>query len=203
MCPYGLNLIGKTLKNIVTLLTLAILSVIVTACTVGARSAAVDSTPTSDFSLKDFMGRWYEIARFDHSFERDMEYVTADYILQDDGTVEVINSGMRGGEAHTARGRAKTTDTPGRLRVSFFWIFYSDYNVLAMGDDGGWALVGSRSPKYLWILSRTRTSSREFSIRSLRRLPRADTTRRNLSTSSSGKDAISLRQMLRHVHIAL
>lgn len=87
MCPYGLNLIGKTLKNIVTLLTLAILSVIVTACTVGARSAAVDSTPTSDFSLKDFMGRWYEIARFDHSFERDMEYVTADYVLQDDGTV--------------------------------------------------------------------------------------------------------------------
>ncbi|OKY98002.1 MAG: hypothetical protein BHV65_07850 [Alistipes sp. 58_9_plus] len=62
---------------------------------------------------------------------------------------------MRGGEAHTARGRAKTTDTPGRLRVSFFWIFYSDYNVLAMGDNGGWALVGSRSPKYLWILSRT------------------------------------------------
>lgn len=155
MCPYGLNLIGKTLKNIVTLLTLAILSVIVTACTVGARSAAVDSTPTSDFSLKDFMGRWYEIARFDHSFERDMEYVTADYVLQDDGTVEVINSGMRGGEAHTARGRAKTTDTPGRLRASFFWIFYSDYNVLAMGDNGGWALVGSRSPKYLWILSRT------------------------------------------------
>ncbi len=62
---------------------------------------------------------------------------------------------QRGGEQHTARGRAKATDTPGQLRVSFFWIFYSDYNVLAMGDNGGWALVGSRSPKYLWILSRT------------------------------------------------
>lgn len=101
------------------------------------------------------MGRWYEIARFDHSFERGMEYVTADYTLLDDGTVEVVNSGMRGGEPHTAHGRAKATDTPGRLRVSFFWIFYSDYNVLAMGDNGEWALVGSRSPKYLWILSRT------------------------------------------------
>ena len=202
MCPYGLNLIGKTLKNIVTLLTLAILSVIVTACTVGARSAAVDSTPTSDFSLKDFMGRWYEIARFDHSFERDMEYVTADYILQDDGTVEVINSGMRGGEAHTARGRAKTTDTPGRLRVSFFWIFYSDYNVLAMCDNGG-PLSGAARPNICGSCLARRTSSRAFSIRSLRRLPRADTTRRNLSTSSSGKDAISLRQMFRHVHIAL
>lgn len=143
------------MKNIVTLLTLAILSVIVMACTVGARSAAVDSTPTSDFSLKDFMGRWYEIARFDHSFERDMEYVTADYTLLDDGTVEVVNSGMRGSELRTAHGRARTTDTPGRLRVSFFWIFYSDYNILAMGEDGGWALVGSRSPHYLWILSRT------------------------------------------------
>ena len=194
MCPYGLNLIGKTLKNIVTLLTLAILSVIVTACTVGARSAAVDSTPTSDFSLKDFMGRWYEIARFDHSFERDMEYVTADYILQDDGTVEVINSGMRGGEAHTARGRAKTTDTPGRLRVSFFWRW---------ATMAGGPLSGAARPNICGSCLARRISNRKFSIRSLRRLPRADTTRRNLSTSSSGKDAICLRQMLRHVHIAL
>ena len=45
---------------------------------------------------------------------------------------------------------------PGQLRVSFFWIFYSDYNILALDDDYEWALVGSKSPKYLWILSRTR-----------------------------------------------
>lgn len=134
---------------------LAFLSLVVASCTAGGGSDTVDRTAVRDFSLEEYMGRWYEIARFDHSFERGMEYVTADYTLLEDGTVEVVNSGMRGGEQHTARGRAKATDTPGQLRVSFFWIFYSDYNVLAMGDKGGWALVGSRSPKYLWILSRT------------------------------------------------
>lgn len=132
---------------------LPMLSVMMAAC--GSGSAEIDRSVVSDFSLGDFMGRWYEIARFDHSFEHGMEYVTADYSLLGDGTVEVLNSGMRDGEPHTAKGRAKTTDTPGRLRVSFFWIFYSDYNVLAMGANGEWALVGSRSPKYLWILSRT------------------------------------------------
>ena len=54
-----------------------------------------------------------------------------------------------------AVGRARPGRRPGQLRVSFFWIFYSDYNVLALGDDYGWALVGGGSPKYLWILSRT------------------------------------------------
>lgn len=143
------------MKTFIIVITLAILSIVVAAFSWGARAADIDRTTVSDFSLEDYMGRWYEIARFDHSFERDMEYVTADYTLLDDGTVEVVNSGMRGSELRTAHGRARTTDTPGRLRVSFFWIFYSDYNILAMGKDGGWALVGSRSPHYLWILSRT------------------------------------------------
>ena len=198
MCPYGLNLIGKTLKNIVTLLTLAILSVIVTACTVGARSAAVDSTPTSDFSLKDFMGRWYEIARFDHSFERDMEYVTADYILQDDGTVEVINSGMRGGAV--APRQPIRPDACGCRSSGSFTLIITCWRWATMA---GGPLSGAARPNICGSCLARRTSSRAFSIRSLRRLPRADTTRRNLSTSSSGKDAISLRQMLRHVHIAL
>lgn len=136
---------------------LALLSAVVVSCAAGTGSgpATIDRTVVSEFSLEDFMGRWYEIARFDHSFERGMDYVTADYTLLEDGTVEVINRGMRDGEQQMAEGRAKTTDTPGRLRVSFFWIFYSDYNVLAMGDGGEWAIIGSQSPKYLWILSRT------------------------------------------------
>ena len=52
-------------------------------------------------------------------------------------------------------GHAKTSDDVGRLRVSFFWKFYSDYNIMEMAEDGSWVLVGSRSPNYLWILSRT------------------------------------------------
>ena len=115
----------------------------------------IDRRTVSDFDLQSFMGRWYEIARFDHSFERGLSDVTADYALGEDGMVEVINTGMRGGVERRAVGRAKTTKQTGQLRVSFFWIFYSDYNILEMGEQGEWALVGSRSPQYLWILSRT------------------------------------------------
>ena len=80
-----------------------------------------------------------------------VEYVDLEQVA------EVVNEGMRGGKPHRAVGRAKTTNKSGCLRVSFFWIFYSDYNVLEMGEKGEWALVGSRSPQYLWILSRTPT----------------------------------------------
>ena len=100
------------------------------------------------------MGRWYELARFDHRFERDMTNVMTEYRLLDDGTVEVINIGIRDGKEHRATGHAKTTTEAGRLRVSFFWKFYSDYNIMEMAEDGSWVLVGSRSPEYLWILSR-------------------------------------------------
>ncbi|MBP3289614.1 MAG: lipocalin family protein [Alistipes sp.] len=115
----------------------------------------IDRTTVADIDLKDFMGKWYEIARFDHRFERGMTDITATYTLLDNGKIEVVNRGMRDGKPTEAIGKAKTTDVAGRLRVSFFWVFYSDYNILAMADNGAWALVGSRSPKYLWILSRT------------------------------------------------
>jgi apolipoprotein D and lipocalin family protein len=86
-----------------------------------------------------------------------MEYVTATYTLLPDNTVEVKNRGMRGDEEHISIGHAKTTSEPGQLRVSFFWKFYSDYNIMAVGEKGEWMLIGSSSPKYLWILSRTPT----------------------------------------------
>ena len=81
----------------------------------------------------------------------------AHYELRPDGRVAVENSGVdyRSDRRKRARGKAHATATPGRLRVSFFWFFYSDYNVLELGPDYDWALVGSSSSKYLWILSRT------------------------------------------------
>jgi lipocalin len=104
------------------------------------------------------MGRWYEIARFDHSFERNLDYCEAFYAMQDDGTISVVNTGINSRNEHrkTSYGKAKLGSEPGQLRVSFFWIFYSDYNILALGQEYDWALVGSKSDKYLWILSRSR-----------------------------------------------
>ena len=122
-------------------------------------SRPIDSTPVATFDLNRFMGRWYEIARFDHRFERGLQQVETLYTLRPDGKVEVLNSGIDTdtGARREARGKAYATAIPGRLRVSFFWIFYSDYNVLALDSNYHWALVGSKSAKYLWILSRTPT----------------------------------------------
>ena len=98
----------------------------------------VNTTTVANLDLQKYMGRWYEIARLDNRFERGMTDVVAEYTLLDDGTIRIVNSGMK----------------TGRLRVSFFMFFYSDYNILAMSPDGQWVLVGGNSPKYLWILSR-------------------------------------------------
>ena len=123
-----------------------------------AQNVQFDNSPVSKFDLSKYLGTWYEIARFDHSFERDMVNVTAEYLLRDDGMIDVINSGWKEGKYKTAEGKAKQPDPsgdPGHMAVSFFLFFYSDYNVLMIDKDYTVALVGSKSPKYLWILART------------------------------------------------
>lgn len=114
----------------------------------------IDNKPVA-IELNKFLGKWYEIARFDHSFERDMQKVTAEYSLQPDGKIKVVNSGYRDGKFKETIGKAKITDTPGLLRVSFFLNFYSDYRVLMIDKDYQYVLIGGNSPKYLWIMSRT------------------------------------------------
>ena len=115
----------------------------------------VDNTPVAALDLNRYLGEWYEIARFDHSFERGVERAKAKYSLKDDGTIEVVNSGIKDGKPKTAIGKGKTTDTPGLLRVSFFGPFYADYRVMMIDEDYTYALVGSGGADYLWILSRT------------------------------------------------
>lgn len=117
-------------------------------------SDKVDNKPVP-IELSKYLGKWYEIARFDHSFERDMEQVTATYKLMPNGQIQVINSGYKDGKFKETVGKAKTTDTSGLLRVSFFMNIYSDYRVLMIDKDYQYVLVGGNSPKYLWILSRT------------------------------------------------
>jgi lipocalin len=117
-----------------------------------------DNSTISKFDLSRYLGTWYELARFDHKFERGMDNVTAEYYLRDDGKVDVFNSGWKDGVFKTANGRAKQPDPktdPAHLKVSFFLFFYSDYNVMMLDDMYRVALVGSSSPGYLWILSRT------------------------------------------------
>lgn len=120
-------------------------------------SLTVDNTTVRSLNLERFMGRWYEIARFDHHFERDLTHCSTIYSLQPDGTVRITNEGLKRGRWHSSTGKGKLTNQPGVLRVSFFGPFYSDYRVLMLDPDYTYALIGGSNNHYLWILSRTPT----------------------------------------------
>ncbi|HSM49423.1 MAG TPA: lipocalin family protein [Draconibacterium sp.] len=116
------------------------------------------TSTVKELDLQRYLGTWYEIARFDHRFERGLVGVTATYSMREDGKIRVLNQGFKNtldGELSVAEGKAKLTGEPGKLKVSFFWIFYADYLVMELDENYQWALIGSTSDKYLWILSRT------------------------------------------------
>ena len=118
----------------------------------------VDNSTVSEFDLSRYLGTWYEIAKYDHSFEKGMDNAMAQYILQDDGTVVVLNTAWKDGMYRIAEGKAKYPDpvnNPGSLKVSFFMFFYSEYNVMMVDENYTISLVGSKTDNYLWILSRT------------------------------------------------
>lgn len=120
----------------------------------GCSRPTVDNSVVTDFDLSRFLGSWHEIARFDHKFERGMNQTRASYVLREDGKVDVLNTGMKNGKRSQAKGVAKLTGTPGLLRVSFWRPFYSDYRIMLIDEDYQYALIGSGSDDYLWILSR-------------------------------------------------
>ncbi len=120
----------------------------------------IDKSTVENFKLDKYLGTWYEIARLPNRFEKDLVGVTATYEMRDDGKVAVINQGYKhtlDGKLKKATGKARIPDPKkAKLEVSFFWIFYSDYYILELDTVGyQYALIGSSSDNYLWILSRT------------------------------------------------
>ena len=119
-------------------------------------------TPVEGFKLERYLGKWYEIARLDHAFERGLTRVTAEYGLRDDGTVRVVNCGWSAGDGRwkEAEGTASFVGAPdvGHLKVSFFGPFYGSYIVFGL-DERNYrhALVSGPDKSYLWILARTPT----------------------------------------------
>ena len=113
----------------------------------------------SPFDIARYEGKWYEIARLDHSFERGLTDVSATYRQQPDGSVEVLNRGYDSERKdwREAVGRALFTGAPdvGSLKVSFFGPFYGGYHVVALDRQAyRWAMVMGPSRSYLWILAR-------------------------------------------------
>ena len=115
-------------------------------------------TPVDSFELERYLGRWYEIARLDHSFERGLSRVTAEYSLRKDGGVRVVNRGWSAakGTWRQAEGRAYFVEGKDRgyLKVSFFGPFYGSYVIFELDRDYRYALVCGPDRSYLWLLAR-------------------------------------------------
>jgi len=116
------------------------------------------ATAIKPFDIDKYLGKWYEIARMDFRFERNLNNTTAEYSINSNGSIKVDNRGFNyvTGEWKKAIGKAKTAGdkNEAKLKVSFFGPFYSGYNVIALDEEYKYALVAGKNLKYLWILSR-------------------------------------------------
>ena len=122
--------------------------------------------PVESFDLNRYLGKWYEIARLDHSFERGLEQVTAEYSLRDDGGIMVINRGFsqEDNEWSQAEGKAYFVgdEETGHFKVSFFGPFYGSYVIFGLDQENyDYAFVSGPRLSYLWLLSRKPTVSKE------------------------------------------
>ncbi|MBN1470677.1 MAG: lipocalin family protein [Syntrophaceae bacterium] len=125
----------------------------------GCVSVPENITPVDNFSLERYLGKWYEIARLDHSFERGLSSVSAEYSLRPDGGVRVINRGYSQKEKKwkeiEGRGYFVDRKNAGFLKVSFFGPFYGSYVVFDLDRDHySYSLVCGPDKSYLWILAR-------------------------------------------------
>lgn len=113
-----------------------------------------------NFEVDKYIGKWYEIARFDSRFEKDLNQTTAEYSLGENGKIIVVNKGynFKKNKWESVQGKAKFAQTKnlGDLKVSFFGPFYAPYKILQLDNNYQYALVTS-GKDYLWILSREKT----------------------------------------------
>ena len=118
-----------------------------------------------DFDVDRYAGRWYEVARIDHFFEKGLVRTSADYSRNADGTIKVINRGFDPARQRWKEsvGKARFVGEPSEaaLKVSFFGPFYGGYNVVALDPQYQWAMVVGSSLDYFWILSRTPTLAQD------------------------------------------
>ena len=134
---------------------LCLLLMLTSACT----GIPDNASPVSGFDVNRYLGTWYEIARLDHSFERGLEQVSAEYSLRDDGGIRVVNQGFDRINQRWERAEGKAyfigDSDVGRLKVSFFGPFYGGYNIIDLDHESyQYALVSGPDTSYLWILAR-------------------------------------------------
>ena len=150
-------------------ISLGILGILIfKSCSVGIPEKA---NAIQNFDSEKYLGKWYEIARFDFKFEKNMNQVTATYSKNPDGTIKVDNKGYDyiKKEWKQSIGEAKfvNAENEARLKVSFFKPFWAGYNVIDLEDNYKYALVAGKNLDYLWILSREKTIPENIKTRFL------------------------------------
>ena len=117
--------------------------------------------PVQQFELQRYLGKWYEAARLDHSFERGLNRVSAEYSLREDGGVKVVNRGWDAEKKQWKEAVGKAyfvrNSDEGYLKVSFFGPFYGAYVIFALDADYQYSFISGPDREYLWLLSRTPT----------------------------------------------
>ena len=126
-------------------------------CLAGCTGVPSGLEPITGFDLDRYLGQWYEVARLDHSFERDMSNVSAHY-SRGEGEIRVVNRGFDERNGRTSKGEAiSEIQRVGSLKVSFFGPFYGGYHIIALDKENyRYAMVAGPQRSYLWILSRDR-----------------------------------------------
>ena len=152
--------------RMMALAPLALLLAFAGTANVSAETPPLRTVETLD--VQKYLGRWYEIARFQHGFEKTIVGAMAEYSLRPDGRIQVVNSGFKkdlDGRYTDVKAVAWQPDpaVPGALKVKFFGLFTSDYLVFGLDQENyTWALVGNNDRDFLWFLSRTPTVSAEL-----------------------------------------
>lgn len=149
------------------------LSLLLTLLFTGCVGIPENVKPVDNFNVHSYLGKWYEIARLDHSFERGLTRVTAEYALREDGGLKVTNRGYSAAENRwkEAVGKAYFVEesSKGYLKVSFFGPFYGSYVIIDLDKEYRHSLVCGPDRSYLWILSRTPEMQAEVKERLIRK----------------------------------
>lgn len=152
-------------KNILLLISLLFI--------IGCSSKDVHLNTVKKVDIKKYLGTWYEIARYEHSFEKDCKNVVAIYTLKDNNSIQVVNkcTDIKTNKIKEVKGSAYSIDkTNTKLKVTFFWPFYGDYWIIDLDNKYTYAVIGEPSRKYFWILSRSKQLKKEIKKEILKKL---------------------------------
>lgn len=146
-------------KNQIILLTAA--GLLATSFLMSCSSIPKNAKPVTGFQPQRYLGDWYEIARFDYRFEKNLNNVMAQYSFLANGDIKVVNSGFdtknKKWKSSTGSAKFRKSSDIAALKVTFFKPFYAGYNVIAIDENYQYALVAGRNLNYLWLLSREKT----------------------------------------------